>query len=968
MNRIFRLVWNRKQSRYVVASEAASSHKSGSSKLPKAIGLILSVLTSIVNSANAYAVDLNALPTNPVVTQGAATINQNANTLTVNQQTDKLITNWSTFSIGGNAKVQFVQPSATSTALNRVNASDPSYIEGTLSANGKIILINPNGVLFANGAHVDTAGIVASTLKLSDQNFLNDNFVFEKDGVAAAITNSGDLKAFVGGVVALIAPQVINNGNISAEAGDVALLAGSKVTLTLNGNRLIKYSIDQGGLDAMVQNNSVIRAAEGVVILSAKALDTISKSVVNNTGLIEAKGITQSGGRIILDADGGSATNSGTLDVSSPLVIGGSIRVTGDEVAIQSGSNLLATGSQGGGEILVGGSWQNSDSLVRQAINTTVETNATLNASAVNSGNGGQIVVWSAAKDSSSVTNVSGTLIADAGRDGGDGGQIETSGHNLIIGEDVRVSARTNSVDGLSGTWLLDPTDVNITTAVAGVTNISNTCATPAASSNISNSSIVAALNNGTNVTISTGNSGYVPYSGTANVSTSIASGATQYFHPTNLNDGSKVTFSFTSNSSRVKAYYSYDNVTWVDTGLSRAGSITLVENTSNPSSTPLYFKVNSTSSSSRAFTYKWTDASGGTGNISVLSNITYTGVSAAKLTLTAANNINVNNVIASSAGSLDLVLNAGGGVTNNVSGNITTAGGSLNLSVGADSNYSGVLNLGAGSLVKLGTANLTLPNNNTIGSTLVSDGILILNKAQSAGTGNITLNGGDLALISNTNTTFVNNLILNQTSKLYVDASSTSTASITHGIGNISVSQSGIDLGIDNNAVVDTTTYSINLSASNLSLGANGLGLSIGDSNLSLNVTNISGSQSLSLNDIGTLVVRDAGSISGSVLIADGNLKIVGAGALQDAVINITNSSSNFNISAAASGRSIVSLAGSGNVILGANALTLTNAADAVSGVSNANSVVGVWRGATGARYFYVRATISNMNNDIVI
>jgi len=128
MNRIFRLVWNKKQARYVVASEAAKSHKSGATKVPKAVALILSLLANIVNTVNAYAVDANALPTNPVVTQGAATINQSTNTLTINQQTDKLITNWSTFNIGGNAKVQFVQPSATSTALNRVNASDPSYI------------------------------------------------------------------------------------------------------------------------------------------------------------------------------------------------------------------------------------------------------------------------------------------------------------------------------------------------------------------------------------------------------------------------------------------------------------------------------------------------------------------------------------------------------------------------------------------------------------------------------------------------------------------------------------------------------------------------------------------------------------------------------------------------------------------------------------------------------------------------
>jgi len=710
MNRIFRLVWNRKQARYVVASEAAKSHKAGAAKVSKALALILSMLSGIVNSVNAYAIDVNALPTNPVVTQGSATINQDATSLTINQQTDKLITNWSTFNIGGNARVQFVQPSVTSTALNRVNASDPSYIEGTLSANGKVILINPNGVLFSNGARVDTAGIVATTLKMTDQNFLTDNFVFEKDGVAASITNAGDLRAFVGGVVALIAPQVTNNGNISAEAGDVALLAGNKVTLTLNGNRLVRYSIDQGSLDAMVQNNSVIRAAEGVVILSAKALDTISKSVVNNTGLIEAKGITQIGGKIILDADGGSASNRGNLNASSASDIGGSIRVTGDEVTIRSGANLLATGSQGGGEILIGGSWQNTDTSVRQAVKTTVESNVTVNASAVDNGDGGQIVVWSSLSNANSITNVSGTLVADAGRGRGDGGQIETSGHNLIIGGDIRVSARTNSQEGLSGTWLLDPTDINIVSAGAGVTDISNTCSTPAASSNISNSSIVAALNNGTNVTISTGlDASYTPYSGVGSLPTvKLASNTTRYFTLTPLDDGSKVTLTLNANSSRVQAYYSFDNVSWTPTNLNRTGSLTLTEDATNPSSTPLYLKVVNTCTSSsklRTFNYSIKNFTSGTGNITLNADIVYSGPSAASLSLVAANNITLNSKIATTAGLLDVGFTAQGSLNNNASANVTSGDGNFTLNLGGDSTYNGVLNLGAGSLVKSGTA-----------------------------------------------------------------------------------------------------------------------------------------------------------------------------------------------------------------------------------------------------------------------
>ncbi|MEI8209821.1 MAG: filamentous hemagglutinin N-terminal domain-containing protein, partial [Methylococcales bacterium] len=534
MNRSYKQVWNKKQGRYVVASEVAKSHRSGSSNssvISKAIVAILALLTGITN---AQAVGPNDLPTNPVVTSGSAVISQSQNKLIINQATDKLITNWSTFNIGGNASVQFVQPSATATALNRVNASDPTYIYGSLSANGKVILINQNGVLFANGARVDVSGIIASTLNFSDANFLANNFIFEKDGIAAAITNAGELKAFVGGAVALIAPQVINAGTISAEGGDIALLAGNKVTLTLNGNRLIKYSIDQGSLDAMVQNNSVIRAAEGVVILSAKALDTISKSVVNNTGLIEAKGITQSGGRIILDADGGSAENSGTLDVSSSAAIGGSIRVTGDVVAIKSGSNLLATGDQGGGDILVGGSWQNSDSSIRQAITTTIESNANLNASATSNGDGGKIVAWSDISNVSSSTLVLGSLNANGGANSGNGGNIETSGHHLDVSG---ISVSTVAPNGSAGNWLLDPYDITISsgTSSASVNSTANGInafeGSGAVSSSVINNATIATALATTNVTIQS-STGLASYAGgvsgclskvvSANTSTSI--------------------------------------------------------------------------------------------------------------------------------------------------------------------------------------------------------------------------------------------------------------------------------------------------------------------------------------------------------------------------------------------------------------------------------------------------------------
>jgi filamentous hemagglutinin family protein len=397
--------------------------------------LIVFLVLGLNLKLSANEISNNTLPTDPNVTYGTAEISQGANQLTIDQQTDKLITNWSEFNIGSDAKVQFNQPSSNSSALNHVNSADPSYIYGSLDANGKVILINPNGVIFSKGSRVDVGAIVASSLKLSDENFLKDNFVFEKDGIAGMVENRGTIKAFEGGTVALISSIVKNNGTIETPNGSTALLAGEKITLNLNYNQLISYTIDSGVLNGLVENNNAIVANNGQVILSARGLDAVRKSVVNNDGIIEAKGINTEGGKIFLE---------------------------GDEITVKSNSTLNASGDNGGGQILVGGSWQNSDPTIYQATTTTIEEGATLNASANNTGNGGEIVVWSDITNDQSITKVQGKLTAEGGKNSGNGGQIETSGYKLDV-EGIEVSTLAN--DGSAGEWLLDPESITISTS-----------------------------------------------------------------------------------------------------------------------------------------------------------------------------------------------------------------------------------------------------------------------------------------------------------------------------------------------------------------------------------------------------------------------------------------------------------------------------------------------------------------------
>jgi len=123
-----------------------------------------------------------ALPTNGNVVAGEATIQQaTPKTLNIQQATDKAILNWHNFSIAADETVRFSQPSISSIALNRVIGVDPSVILGQLQANGRIFLINPNGILFGAGAQINVGGLLATTLQTRDDDFMAGRYLFAQD-------------------------------------------------------------------------------------------------------------------------------------------------------------------------------------------------------------------------------------------------------------------------------------------------------------------------------------------------------------------------------------------------------------------------------------------------------------------------------------------------------------------------------------------------------------------------------------------------------------------------------------------------------------------------------------------------------------------------------------------------------------------------------------------------------------------
>nr|VFJ54259.1 MAG: filamentous hemagglutinin family N-terminal domain-containing protein [Candidatus Kentron sp. FM] len=272
--------------------------------------------------------DPNALPTGAQVVSGSAQIHQAGSEMTIDQGTHKLITNWQTFDIGANAGVTFNQPSTSSVALNRVSSQSPSQIFGRLSANGQVMLVNPSGIIFGQGSQVNVGGITASTLAISDADFLNANYRFSGDAMAGGILNQGTITTPSGGVVAFVAPVIRNEGTIRTPRGATAFAAGETVALDFTGDDLITVTVEKATLETLAENKGLIQADEGMVILTADAVHDVLSGAINNEGIIEAKGLTRRGGRILLTGDTVTNQAEGVLQTDT----GGNIHLEGNTV------------------------------------------------------------------------------------------------------------------------------------------------------------------------------------------------------------------------------------------------------------------------------------------------------------------------------------------------------------------------------------------------------------------------------------------------------------------------------------------------------------------------------------------------------------------------------------------------------------------------------------------------------------
>ncbi|WP_445489495.1 beta strand repeat-containing protein [Rhodopseudomonas sp. RCAM05734] len=460
----------------------------------RAVMLATTALTGSLMIGQALA---QTLPTGGSVAAGRVAIASPSSTqLNVTQTSPSAVVNWQSFSIGHGAAVTIQQPGSTSALLNRVTGDTPSSIAGSLTANGQVYLVNPNGIAITSTGTVNTGGgFVASTLGISDADFLSGKRSFTGNGASAEVSNAGTITVGRGGYAALIGGTVSNAGSIFVPLGKVGLGSGESATLDFSGDGFLQVALPTaaGGTNALIRNAGSIKADGGSVIISAATAREAARNAVNISGLVQAGTIGGRTGAIFIGGGAGGGVNiSGKLIATSRQASGGAIAVTGHTIALE-GASIDASGATGGGTINIGGGRQGEGALQR-AHTLTVDAQTTIRADATTSGNGGAIVLWS-----DQPTRFAGTITARGGASSGNGGEAEVSGKAQLA---YTGFTDLSAAHGSFGTLLLDPYNVIISNGAdtGGFDATSN-------DSVINATTLMTALG-AANVTITTGSGG----------------------------------------------------------------------------------------------------------------------------------------------------------------------------------------------------------------------------------------------------------------------------------------------------------------------------------------------------------------------------------------------------------------------------------------------------------------------------
>jgi fibronectin-binding autotransporter adhesin len=820
-----------------------------------------------------------ALPQGATLTSGQVNVGKPANGgLVIHQTSDKAGLNWMSFSIASGEWVRVDQPNAQSVLLNRVIGSDVSQIFGRLQSNGQVFLSNPRGIIFGRGSEIDVGGLVATTMAMAD---LGDGRYQLTQGsqAPASLTAQGHIEA--DGTVVLASPTLVQEGSIVAHR--VGLAAAGSVLVDVDGDGLVLFNVRDQGLDGRLTHTGLVQADGGSAELRAAARAGVAGQVLNLEGVVQARTIGTQQGHIVIDGGAAGITRvAGTVAATGDAAAtkGGDLRVFGEKILLDHSARLDVSGQAGGGELRVGGDYQGQGDLPRASM-TTVYEGATLDASARDSGHGGLLVVWS-----DDATRFFGSVRADGGSRGGNGGTVEVSGKHYL---DFRGRFSAMAPRGQAGSLLLDPDDIDINNS-ADTSNIggAGSDADPFASTdgdpaNLQWATIQSALNAG-NVTVQTSNDGDI---------TVTQAPAAALTGTNRLTFDSDADIAIQANISRIG---SGDLVMNAVGAVSLTGDISLAggDLTINAGS-----GITQSAASDVGTGAGLIALDGGAAAIALSGSFTTTSTSVNAIRIGGATTLQIGDLSAGTTGRITLthtgtgsqagstvissgaLVKAGTGTltldnTNTFAGGTTVSAGTLRLSGGTALPTAGTLTINGGSVDVdgdseiVGTVNLV--SGSIVNGTLRSGGVYTLQSgavsANLQGTGRVVKSGSGTVLLTGTNTYTGGTTVSLGTLKIGGGAALLNTGALT-------VAGGILDLGADTETIGALTLTGGSIINGSLS-SSTSYGMQAGSVS-----ANLLGTAALTKSGTGTVTLSGTNTYTGLTTVSAGTLALSGGAAM---------------------------------------------------------------------------------------
>jgi filamentous hemagglutinin family protein len=381
---------------------------------------------------------------------GKTEVVQDCNCTEIITYNDHTYLKWDTFNIAENETIRFVQPNDNSCVLNKV-LFEPSKIFGSLESNGKVFLLNPNGIIFGENAKVQVNSFIASTLDIADFDAYFQNKEIQFESGSGSIINLGNIEA-VNGEIFLVSNSIQNAGRLIASNGEVNLAAATKVMIRPKEDKKIYLLSSEISSQGRIDNSGEIFAKQ--IIMTAE--NNPYEIAIKHSGIIEATSLDKQKSAIYLAAENSQLriVDESLIKINNHSGVLAEVQLLGKEVYIEDKSIIDVSCCEGGGRIYIGGGYQGKDPMILKSDLTFIGKDVRIFADAKESGNGGNIIVWS-----DGTSSFFGFISVKGGQISGDGGFIEVSGRKYLIFEG---DIDTKASNGKIGTLLLDPTDIFI--------------------------------------------------------------------------------------------------------------------------------------------------------------------------------------------------------------------------------------------------------------------------------------------------------------------------------------------------------------------------------------------------------------------------------------------------------------------------------------------------------------------------